>query len=64
MGEIEGFFQTSTQVRPSLPDAAMASLADLPEDVILHILQLCAIEDALTLTQVCPCNSVRPFECY
>ena len=31
----------------------MTSLADLPGDVVLHILELCAIEDALVLTQVC-----------
>jgi len=40
----------------------MASLAGLPEDVVLHILELCAIEDALILTQVCLCSSTRPFE--
>lgn len=40
----------------------MANLADLPGDVVLHILELCAIEDALILTQVCICPSARPVE--
>lgn len=40
----------------------MASLADLPGDVVLHILELCTIENALILTQVCICTSVREFE--
>ena len=48
--------------QPILVNVAMASLADLPDDVILHVLELCAIEDALTLTQVCLCSSVCAFE--
>lgn len=39
----------------------MTSLADLPGDVVLHILELCAIEDALILTQVCLSISSGPF---
>jgi hypothetical protein len=39
----------------------MTSLADLPGDVVLHILELCTIEDALFLTQVCLFTSSRPF---
>ena len=51
-----------SKVQRSLANTAMGSLADLPEDVILHILQLCAVEDALILTQVCLCSAVCPLE--
>ncbi len=40
----------------------MASLASLPGDVVLHILKLCAIEDALILSQVCIYARAHPFE--